>query len=405
VRDAGAVLSRPATLLVSVALLLAGACGAGTAGGFARRDIPDAVLARKAVAYSGYRTGQSPDLGKYPAETEIKQDLELLLRGGWGFIRLFDSGPHAERVLKVIADNRLDLKVMLGVWISGARAKHDAENQDQIRRGVALAHQYADVVAAISVGNENLDDWSNVRVAPAELAAYITDVRRQVEQPVTTDDSWLPFILGQDGETSYADVIEVAKAVDFLSIHVYAFADAYYESWEWKQQAVPAAQRAAAMMAAAIAYTKDSVRQVRATMAAHGLDLPIVVGEVGWKSTTQFTPTDPIAERAIEVYLAHPVNQKMLHDAVMAWVYGDGRDDDSPDAAFVFEAFDEPWKGEWGDDNWGLFDVNRVPKYLVWDLYPDLKPTDAPAYTEADAVCYQPPRPVPAVAPPPTSSP
>ena len=44
---------------------------------------------------------------------------------------------------------------------------------------------------------------------------------------------------------------------------------------------------------------------------------------------------------------------------------------------FIFEAFDEPWKG---DDNnplgaekhWGLFTVDRKPKLVMRDLYPDL---------------------------------
>src|SRR5687767_2439282 len=64
-----------------------------------RREIPSEVLARKAIAYSGYRVGQSPDIGVFPSEDEIRADLQLLVRGGWGLIRLFDSGVHAQRVL------------------------------------------------------------------------------------------------------------------------------------------------------------------------------------------------------------------------------------------------------------------------------------------------------------------
>jgi hypothetical protein len=183
-------------------------------------------------------------------------------------------------------------------------------------------------------------------------------------------------------------VVEVARAVDFLSVHVYAFADAFYGSWEWKQESVPLAQRPAAMMAAAFAYTRQSVIDVRAALAAHDLERPIVVGEVGWKSATKYTPADP-AEQAMEYYFAHPVNQRIFYDAAMRWVYGAGRDDDSPAAAFYFEAFDEPWKGEWGDDNWGLFDTDRRAKYVIWDLFPDRKPPGAPAYTDSDAVCYR----------------
>src|SRR5262245_6534862 len=67
-----------------------------------RRHIAPAVLARHAIAYSGYRTGQSPEIQKYPSKQEIAEDLALLVRGGWTWIRLFDASTHAARVLEVI---------------------------------------------------------------------------------------------------------------------------------------------------------------------------------------------------------------------------------------------------------------------------------------------------------------
>jgi hypothetical protein len=82
----------------------------------------------------------------------------------------------------------------------------------------------------------------------------------------------------------------------------------------------------------------------------------------------------------------------MFYDAFTKWVYGDAKDANSPRTAFYFEAFDEPWKNE--DDNWGLFDVNRKAKYVLWSAFPDLKPADAPSYTEQDAVYYIAPPPV-----------
>lgn len=351
-------------------------------GPFVRRSLPAAVLGRKAIAYSGYRTGQSPELQKFPSQAEIAEDLRLLVRGGWGFIRLFDAGPHAEGVLEVIEREGLDLKVLLGAWISGPAARHDRQNRDQLDRAVALAAAHPEIVVAISVGNETLPDWSGIRVVPDELAAYITELRGRVTLPVTTDDSWFPFTFGKDGATSYADVVRVARAVDFLSLHVYAFADAFYESWDWKQESVPEGQRARAMMDAAMAYTRSSLREVRAALAAHELDLPIVIGEIGWKDSTPFSAKDK-PEDAIEIHFAHPVNQKMFFDDLTSWVSGAAKDADAPVAAFYFEAFDEPWKGAWGDDSWGLFDVQRRPKFVIWDLFSDLKPPGAPAPSEA----------------------
>ena len=263
-------------------------------------------------------------------------------------------------------------------------------NRAEIDRAAALARAHERTVVAVSVGNEALDDWSSVRLPPAELAAYIRQVRSRVSQPVTTDDSWLPFVFGQDGATSYAEVVQVVRAVDFLSLHVYAFADAFYGGWNWKQESVPEDKRARTMMDTAMAYTRASLGLVRAAIRERGLDRPILIGEAGWKDTTKFTAADK-PEDAIEAYFAHPVNQKMFYDDLTSWVYGAAKDADSPLAAFYFEAFDEPWKGAWGDDNWGLFDVNRRPKQVVRSAFPDLEPAHAMTYAEGDAVYFRKP--------------
>lgn len=360
---------------------------------FERRFIPEDVLARKAICYSGYRTGQSPETHTYPSKEQIKEDLQILVEGGWGLIRLFDSGTHAERTLEVIAEENLDLKVMLGVWISGPDRTQGTENQKQLEAGIALAKKYPDTVVAMSVGNEVLDDWSHVKTPVKDLVLYIRQVRKAVPLPVTTDDSYLPFLLGKDGNTDYANVIEVAKAVDFLSLHAYALADAFWGSWDWKQEKVPENERAIAMMNAAIAYTKNAIGWVRVKMAENDLpDIPIVIGEAGWKDTTKFVPKDAgdLTDKTIQYYFAHPVNQQYFYDQMMAWVYGDQKDASSPGALFYFEAFDEPWKDAYGDDNWGLFDVNRKAKFVMWEEFPDLKPEGAEEPSPESMVCWRP---------------
>jgi exo-beta-1,3-glucanase (GH17 family) len=380
------ILARWSVLCLVALMAGAGGCGsddsdadAGVPDG-ARRTIPDDVLARHAIGYSGYRGTQSPDAQSYPSEEEIKADLDLLVRGQWTLIRLWDCSTHAERVLKVIKDNGLDIKVLLGVWIAGAKATHDQENREQIDRCVTLSHDYDKLVVAVSVGNETLDSWSDVLVTPGELAAYITDVRARVAQPVTTDDFTVPFTLGIEDRHNYADVIEVAKAVDFLSLHVYPFLDAPYDSWDWKQlEVAEGPERAVAMMDEAMKYVKRAISDVATVMQQEGLERPIVIGETGWKSAPTGAAGDPS-----EAYRAHPVNQKMYYDRVQSWVYGDGRDEKSPKTVFYFEAFDEPWKAE--DDGWGLFDTDRNAKYVLWDAFPDRKPAGAPSYSAADAV-------------------
>jgi hypothetical protein len=100
------------------------------------------------------------------------------------------------------------------------------------------------------------------------------------------------------------------------------------------------------------------------------------------------TPASP-PEDAIEVFFSHPVNQKIFYDAVTAWIYGDARLPDGPVGAFYFEAFDEPWKDQYGDDGWGLFDVYRKAKPVIADKFADRKPVDARSYQPSDAVYYR----------------
>ncbi len=343
-----------------------------------KRCIPDRVLARRAVCYSGYRSNENPNTNTYPSEAEVKEDLELLARGGYSFLRVFDASPHAETLLKVIADNSLDFKVQLGVWIKGSKAKADAANQLQISKGIALANQYPTLVVGVSVGNETLDSWSSVLTDPGDLAAYIGQVRASIKQPITSDDLYPPFEL----VGGYQDVLQVLKAVDYLSVHVYAAIDASFASWDYEQLNVPEGPaRADAMMKAALAYTKLNIVNVRSTLKQVNLDLPIVIGEAGWKSHL----TD--RTKKAEAVFAHEVNQQIFFDALTDWVYGAGRDPNSPGAAFYFEAFDEPWKTS--DDGWGLFDTNRIAKYVMWHAFPELTPPGATPFTSANAAYFK----------------
>ena len=81
-----------------------------------------------ALCYSEYRSGQHPDLGKgavYPSEEEILEDLKILTRNSnFGLIRLYNSGESSERVLKIIRENKINLKVVLGAWLGAEFSNH-----------------------------------------------------------------------------------------------------------------------------------------------------------------------------------------------------------------------------------------------------------------------------------------
>ncbi|MEL6796690.1 MAG: hypothetical protein AAFO89_07680, partial [Planctomycetota bacterium] len=76
----------------------------------------------EATCYSGFRSGQHPDRGdgaNNPTDAQILEDLRLLVeRTPHRLIRLYDSRENSEAVLRIIRENGLPIRVMLGAWLS-----------------------------------------------------------------------------------------------------------------------------------------------------------------------------------------------------------------------------------------------------------------------------------------------
>ncbi len=358
------------------------------------RVLPAEYLARKAVAYSPFRTATS--VADRDNETidavMVKEDLDLLVAGNFKLIRLFDSSDKVARlVLDVIADNNLDMKVQLGAYVNSFKFEANpykvidikAGNQQELDRLVTLANdpKYRAIILAVSVGNETMVEWSIVPIEPADMAVYIRHVRDRVAQPVTTDDNFLFFIQSPK---------VITDVIDFVGLHTYAAIDTQFPGspfyWDWRQEGVAAGPlRATAMMDAGMVETRRQFQLVRDSLDRKGLRaLPIAVTETGWNAV------DLGAQR----FRAHPVNQKMYFTRLETW-RAEGRVGPGPANIFYFEAFDEPWK--LGDDGWGLFNVLRKARYVVQNLYPQAI-WENPALTDADAVYFIPPTINPAVA-------
>ncbi|HKL71926.1 MAG TPA: glycosyl hydrolase family 17 protein [Marinilabiliaceae bacterium] len=370
-----------------------------------RRFIPNDVLSLRAYSFSGYRKDQSPDLQKYPSVVELTEDLELMHKANIHFLRLYDTSVHAERTLEAMKETGHPFKVQLGIWIAGNDDTAGVANWKSIDGALALIEEYPEFIASISVGNECMVDWNKWwTTSPEDMKAYIQYVRANVTVPVTTDDNWEPFaefdIKNDDGETGilakgikiYRDgdastpynTDQVARVVDYLAIHTYPIADTPWGIWDWEQKGIAAGpERGVAMMNLSIIVAKKQYQAARDHIDAIGLtDLPIIIGETGWKHRD----TSSWAGRS------HPVNAKMYYDRMMEWVYGSGRgatQQDGPWVCFYFEAFDEPWKS--GDDGWGLFNVEREPTYTLWaqsDTDGFVRPKSSPEYTDDDVAYF-----------------
>jgi len=304
-----------------------------------------------AICYSGYRHGQSPGDRLYPSLDEIREDLLILLKH-WRLLRLYDCSPHAERVLEVIRRDGLPFQVMLGAYLGaemnnfgcpwGATYDEDQleasrrENQAEIGRLIALARQYPEIVFSVAVGNEATVDWTDHFVPVPRMIEYVRRVKHAVSQPVTFCENYVPW---------QHKLHDLVPELDFISVHTYPV-------WEYKH------------IHEAIDYTRDNV----ASVARLYPDKPVVITEAGWATSSN--------GRGMNAEHASQELQDIYYRDLMAWSQRAGI------LTFVFEAFDEPWKGSPDplepEKHWGLFTVDRRPKRVVQGHYPELMQAGQP---------------------------
>jgi exo-beta-1,3-glucanase (GH17 family) len=298
-----------------------------------------------AVCYSGYRAGQSPQDGTFPSYAQVSEDLRIL-RKHWTYLRLYDCSPHAETVLDVVSNEGMDFKIMLGAnmraevsngncpW--GAEYSDETlranqlENSNEVDRLIRLANRYPVDVFSVSVGNEATAEWTDHMVPVDKLIGYVRRIKNAIEQPVTFCENYVPW----------TDKLEpLAAELDFISLHTYPV---------WEYQTVEDA----------LDYTKANYYRV----ADHYPGKPVVITEAGWTTSSN--------GRGIEPWNASQELQAIYYRNLVDWTR------EARVLTFVFEAFDEPWKGS-GDPqepekHWGLFTVDRMPKLALRDVYSHL---------------------------------
>ncbi len=288
----------------------------------------------KAICYSGYREGQRPG-GEVPTKEQIAEDLELIIRDGYEYIRMYDPGLHAERVLEVIREKKLPLKCMLGVdsdhevnnpdcpWAdqhaTEEELKANAERNDaQVEKLIALVKKYDEEIIAVAIGNENTPNWGAHMVPVERLIRHVKRVKEELDKPVSFCE----------GAGEWEHLGELAKHLDFISVHSYPL-------------------HCRIGIDEAIEYNKKDLAMVKAWYP----DKQVIFTEVGW--STQ--PNDHMIQED-----ANLPNLIRYITELKEWIA------EEKVLAFIFEMFDEPWKGsrpESSERNWGLYYVDRTPKW------------------------------------------
>lgn len=297
------------------------------------------------ICYSGYRAGQNPDAGLFPSVDEIAEDLHILAKR-WRKIRVYDSGPHAERVLEAIAREGLDLQVLLGAYVQAEVSNpscpwggvHDAatlarnveENEAEIARAVALANRYSDIVDSVSAGNEATVSWTDHLVPVERMIHHVRALKAGVSQPVTFCENHVPWM---------HKLAPLVPELDFISIHSYPV-------WEYRT------------IEEALEVTAADHRRV----AERHPGVPVAITEAGWTTRSN--------GRGIEPWNANPELQARYYAMLSTWAR------ENQVLTYVFEAFDEDWKGSDDPDepekHWGLFTIDRRPKPVMQAAYPEL---------------------------------
>lgn len=295
----------------------------------------------RAICYSGFREGQHPG-GENPAYEQVREDL-LMLQGHWKYLRLYDCDPHAETVLQVIQQEKLDFKVMQGAYIEAEMNNYGcpwgggvyseeqleankAKNDAQIDKLIKWANAYPDIICCTSAGNEACVDWTDHYVPVGRVIAFVRRLKAATQQPVTFCENYVPWM---------HKLRPLAQEVDFISIHTYPV-------WEYKH------------IHESLEYTRENYYGVADLYP----DTPVVITEAGWTTRSNGQGIDPGH--------VNETLQKTYYDDLMGWT------DAEEILTFVFEAFDEPWKGSPDpmepEKHWGLFRVDRSPKLVVKGL-------------------------------------
>jgi exo-beta-1,3-glucanase (GH17 family) len=293
-----------------------------------------------AICYGPHRDGQRPG-GAAPSAAELREDLDLMLPH-WNLLRIYGSSEFSETLLSLIRDDKLDMKVVLGVWIAPEERRDESGvvverfpdavsgNQREIDAAIRLAKNFPDIVIAVSVGNETQIFWSAHRSPLDILIHYVRRVRAGVDVPVTVADDF-NFWNKPESRT-------LAAEVDFIMMHAHPM-------WNGLQ------------LEDALTWLQE---QIGVVQKMHP-DRPVVLGETGWATSVHTE-----GEQA-ELIKGKPGEdeQRFFYEAVRKWA------DSERFPVFFFEAFDENWKGGPNpaevEKHWGLFNADRSPKAAMAD--------------------------------------
>ncbi|MEM9679632.1 MAG: glycosyl hydrolase family 17 protein [Bacteroidota bacterium] len=335
-----------------------------------------------AISYGGYRKTSREF---QPTMEDLKEDLKILQALDIKVLRTYNVQlAQAPNLLKAISelkaeDEEFEMYVMLGAWIDCKNAWTDLEpdhnveseqNEGEIKRAVALANKYPDIVKVIAVGNEAMVKWAtSYYVQPDVILKWVNHLQDLKKAGELSKDLWITssddFASWGGGDPSYhvKDLEDLIKAVDYISMHTYPYHNTHYNPEFWGIQAAEDSlsdtEKIEKAMTRANQFAMSQYKAVSEYMKSLGVDKPIHIGETGW-ATVSNGHYGPNGSKATDQF-----KQALYYKNMREWTNKAGI------SCFYFEAFDEPWKdahNQKGSENhFGLFTVDGKAKYVLWD--------------------------------------
>ncbi|MCB1923926.1 MAG: glycosyltransferase [Gammaproteobacteria bacterium] len=258
-------------------------------------------------SFSPMRGEQSPITGELPDISQIDEDLALLSDDVHA-VRTYTVRGNMAEVPRLAAVHGLN--VALGAWIS----KDEQRNREEIDALIRVYRENHRQIVRVIVGNESI---LRADRTVAQMIDYIDEVRRLVWAPISTAEPWHVWL----------EHPELVAKVDFIAVHMLPY---------WEGVAVDDA------IAHVVARYHDLQKAYP--------DKPIVISEVGWPSNG----------RTRQAAVASHANQAAFLRRFLAVA------EEEEMTYYIMEAFDQPWKRQLEGDagaHWGVFDVNRDPKF------------------------------------------
>lgn len=336
-----------------------------------------------AISYGGYREATRE---VQPTIDELKDDMKILSAMGIKILRTYNVQlQQASNLLKAISelkieDSNFEMYVMLGAWIdcknawTGEAPDHDVEseqNEGEIARAVELANKYPDIVKIIAVGNEAMVKWAtSYYVQPSVILKWVNHLQELKKNGELPKELWITssddFASWGGGDESYhtEDLENLIKAVDYISMHTYAYHNSHYNPNFWgvpeEEEQLSAIEKIDAAMLRAKEFSMSQYKAVSDHAKSVGVNKPIHIGETGW-ATVSNGHYGPTGSKATDEY-----KEAAYHEHMRDWTNTEGI------SCFYFEVFNEQWKdaqNEHGSENhFGLFTIDGQAKYALWDL-------------------------------------